>query len=194
MEGLTYLAADYPADVEGTLKALQRADDPVFEILCQWPDAVLVEFNDNLSSEVMTGFIRRYGKDYYAQRNQQLHLAGKLVSVHIDGTLRGLLRMLGELGFDCAEGITPLPTGDVDIQDLRALAGESMRLWGGLPGAIFSPTFPTEDFCRVAVHALEVCRRDPRLILGTGDLFPPDGILERIRWVSDLVESRGTYL
>jgi len=189
VEGMSCLLADYPEDIETAVKALELADDPVYEVLCSWPDAPLVEFNDNLSSEVMTGLVRRFGLESYARRIKQLHAAGKLVSVHIDGTLRGLLQLFAGLGFDCAEGITPLPCGDVDVRDLRRLAGPGIRLWGGLPGAIFSPTFPEADFRRAVLRVLETCRQDPRFILGTGDLLPPDGTLERVRWVSSLVES-----
>ncbi|MGA2765348.1 MAG: hypothetical protein ABSG17_18530 [Spirochaetia bacterium] len=189
VEGLSYLLADCPTDVEAALRALEAADDPVFEILCRWPHAPLVELNDNLSSEVMTGLVRRFGMETYARRAAELHAAGKLVSVHIDGTLRGLLPLFAELGFDCMEGLTPLPTGDVDIRDLRRLAGPGIRLWGGLPGALFSPTFPEKEFRKAVIHALQVCGQDPRFILGIGDLLPPDGILGRVKWVSELVES-----
>jgi hypothetical protein len=191
VEGLSFLLADYPEEVETSLDALEQADEPVFQVLCGWPDAPLVEFNDNLSSEVMTGLVRRFGMESYRQRIGQLHGAGKLVSVHIDGTLRGLLQLFGGLGFDCAEGITPLPAGDVDVQDLRRLAGPGLRLWGGLPGAIFSPTFPQGAFRRAVLRALDACRRDPRFILGIGDLLPPDGLLDRVRWVSSVVEPGG---
>ncbi|HVP18759.1 MAG TPA: hypothetical protein VMU36_07165 [Spirochaetia bacterium] len=190
VECLSFLLADCPAEVEGALKVLTDADDPVFEILCRWPCAPLVEMNDNLSSEVMAGLVRRFGMQTYARRASELHAAGKLVSVHIDGTLRGLLPLFPGLGFDCMEGLTPLPAGDLDIQDLRVLAGPNIRLWGGLPGAIFSPTFPEEEFRRAVAHALDVVRKDHRFILGIGDLLPPDGILDRVKWVSSLVEMK----
>jgi len=193
VEALSYLLADFPREVEATLKVLDEADNSIFETLCRWPNGQIVEFNDNLSSEVMTGLIRRFGKDNYARRIESLHAAGKFVSVHIDGTLKGLLELFGQLGFDCAEGITPQPTGDVDIKDLRSLAGPRIVLWGGLPGATFSPTFPEEDFRHVVLHAIDVCRRDPRFILGIGDILPPDGILDRVKWVGELVESEGGY-
>jgi len=69
----------------------------------------------------------------------------------------------------------------------RELAGRpDLVLWGGLPGAIFSRSFPEKRFLALVREVLDAWAGTP-FILGTADQVPPDGDIERCRMVSEIM-------
>ena len=187
---LTYLVADAPEAVQETVTALENAADGAFAALLGC-DAPWVEFADNLSGEVITPFFKRFQYDYYLRRLAQLHGAGKLVGVHLDGTMRGILPLLVEVGMDFIESITPRPTGDVGVEELRDLAGPRVILWGGIPGAMFAPPFTEAMMRRQVDKILEYHWPSANFILASADQVPPNGDMELVRKVGEWVEEMG---
>jgi hypothetical protein len=183
------LYADHREELEAMMKALEEFDDPIFDIIRASPCTV-VEFPENLSAEV-TGrrFFETYNAPLYARRNAALHRAGKKTSIHNDGSLRGTFDLLGPVGFDVIEAVTPAPVGDIPLEELRRAAGPGVVLWGGLPGALFSPCYSDEQFESHLQAAVRCFRNDGRCVLGVADQVPPDGLLERVRRVREVVEA-----
>lgn len=184
VEKTVELVMDYPDEFAECVSRIEQAQLPVFEILARSPAKVVV-FPDNISSEVAGFFFRDYNLPYYQRLNKILHDAGKLTAIHIDGTLKPCLSMLREAGFDIAEAVTPAPVGDVPLSELRRIAGEDIIIWGGLPGALFTPQFTQQQF---EDHVREFLRiKDDRFVLGVADQVPPDGIWERVRSVREMI-------
>jgi len=184
---LAYLVADAPEELEVTLEALGRAADGAYEAIlgCDTP---FVELPDNLSGEVVTSLFERYQFDYYVARIEPLHAAGKKVGTHLDGTMRGILPLLVATGLDFIESITPKPTGDVAVEDLRDLAGPEIILFGGIPGAMFAPPFSADDMRRQVELVIEHHWEGGKFILGVADQVPPDGDMSLVRLAGDLCE------
>ena len=182
----TFIAEDAPREFEKALERMRRAEDRVYEIICDSP-AELVEIPDNLSSEAVGGLFRRYSFDYYVQRVKQLHAAGKKVGVHLDGTIAGLLPQLAATGLDWVESLVPAPVGDVAVEDLRAYANETLVLWGGVPGAMFGPAYTPDQVLEHVRRILEVHGSAGRFILASADQVPPDGDIELVRMIADFV-------
>ena len=110
-------------------------------------------------------------------------------AVHLDGTVRGLLPQLIATGFDAIEALTPKPGGDLEIEEIRDLAGDSpVILWGGVPGILFAPPF---TWVRVGEHVARVvaCWGHRPFVLGVADQVPPDGEIGYCRRIADLVGS-----
>jgi hypothetical protein len=104
--------------------------------------------------------------------------------------VRGLLPKLAATGIDAIEALTPQPVGDVAVEEMRRLAGSStVILWGGLPGAMFAPPFTWEDLKGQVERTLSSWRGTP-FILGTADQVPPNGNIDFVRQISDLVIER----
>jgi len=184
---LAYLAADAPEELEATLHALGRAADGAYEAIlgCDTP---FVELPDNLSGEVVTSLFERYQFDYYLARIAPLHAAGKKVGTHLDGTMHGILPLLVKTGLDFIESITPKPTGDVAVEDLRELAGPDLILFGGMPGALLSRIYTEEDVRRQVAQIVEHHWEDGKFILGVADQVPPDADMSRLPMITDLLE------
>lgn len=187
-----YALHDAPQEIERTLEVLAAADDPIYEAICGAP-APLVYFGENITGEVVSPkLFEKYYAPYYRQRVPQLHAAGKFIFVHVDGTFRKVLAPLAATGVDCAQSLTPAPVGDVPVAEMRAVAESAdLILWGGVPAAFFSPLYPEEALRDIVLECLRCYRDDDRFMLCVCDQVPPDGIIDRVRLVSDLVEEHG---
>lgn len=191
LETTLELLAEARPELERTFAAMERADDPIFAIIADGP-CLYVEFPENLSAEI-TGrrLMRTYCLPYWRTRIQQLHDAGKLVGIHNDGTLRGSLDLLIEAGFDVVESATPAPVGDMSLQEISETASGRIIVWGGLPGALFSPLYADamfEDFVR---EALATFPRGSGFVLGVADQVPPDARFDRVCRVREIVDACG---
>jgi len=182
-----YMVHDEPQAVADTLAAIDQSNDAAFDAAASSP-AELFHFCDNLDSAASAGLFDELMADYYSRRLEQLHRAGKFAVVHLDGTVRGLLPKLAACGFDGVESITPAPVGDVEIEDLRALAGHPRTiLWGGIPGAMFCPPWTRSDVVAQTERLLDALWEDGRLVVGSADQVPPNGDIAFCRAVADTI-------
>ena len=190
VENLAYLIADVPEEVGKTLAVLEEVNRRAFQFAIQGKPP-LVHLPDNLSSENSAGYFDRYMRGYYEKRLAELHEAGIPAAVHLDGTVRSLLPKLSEVGFDSVESLTPKPVGDVDVAELRTLAGrKEFIIWGGIPGAMFAHPFTKKDMREHVSRVLEVCGHEP-FILASADQIPPNGEIGWCEMISEMVENFG---
>ena len=177
-------------EFDETIQVMCEVDDPIYDAIEDSP-ARFVYFGENLSSDIISPtMFNTYVAPYYRRRTSQLHSACKLIYVHIDGTLRGLLPLLRGTGVDCAQSLTPAPMGDLAVTQLRKIAGEGIVLWGGLPGALFSRVYPVETLMAILDEILNSYSDDRRFIVGVADQVPPDGEIQRARMITDVIESK----
>jgi len=169
------------------LEVMYSSDDPIYEFIVESP-ARFVYFGENLSSDVISPkYFEEYYKDYYTKRVSILHRAKKFIYLHIDGKLRGLLPLLASTGIDCAQSLTPYPAGDLKVNELRKVAGDNIILWGGLPGIFFSSAYKPDLLMNLLKEILDLCKKDHKFIIGVADQVPPDGDIQRVKLVSNIV-------
>ncbi len=180
-----YLLMDHPDEMRQAMTYLAEQEQPVIEAVCELAPP-LVHFPDNLTSETFTGLFDEHMACHYQRRIQTLHEAGICTAVHLDGTVRGLLPKLAAVGLDAIEALTPQPVGDVKVDDMRTLAGNSsVALWGGIPGAMFAPPFSWPDMKAHAEHLL-ACWNGQPFVVGVADQIPPNGQIEFCRQLADI--------
>ena len=176
---------DQPAVIERYIETCSAADDAMYAVLCQSPTPIL-NFGENIDHYMDPPTIwRKYLAPYYHKRNAQLKAAGKFTHIHVDGAMQRLIGDIRESPFDGIEACTPLPQGDVSIAEIKAALGDKVLL-DGIPAVYFLSTFDFADI-RACVQEL-VDRFYPHLILGISDEIPPDGDIERVRRVGELVQ------
>jgi hypothetical protein len=187
IENTMTIYIDHTDEFEDIMERLEQSEDEIFKIICASP-AQYVEFPENISSEI-TGknFFLKYNKPYYERRNKELHKSGKFTGIHIDGTLKSCLPLLADCGFDAAEAVTPAPVGDVRLEDLRKIAGDNIIIWGGLPGALFSPLYDEDVFESHLVKTIDTAKKDGSFVIGVADQVPPDGMLSRVKKVREFI-------
>ncbi|NLX03965.1 MAG: hypothetical protein GXY33_02350 [Phycisphaerae bacterium] len=183
-----YLLMDHEELVGRIFDLLDAQEQPILDAVCQ-AKPPLVHFPDNLSGDNLAGLFDLHMADRYRRRLDRLHEAGIRVAVHLDGVVRPLLPKLAALGFDAVEALTPAPVGDVTLEDLRPLAGsDRVVLWGGLPGAMFAPPFAWSDL-RAHLDKLLACWRGTPFVIGVADQVPPDGDIEFVKRISELLKT-----
>jgi len=183
----TFLSVDAPDLFADVLRELDRLHDPAYEALAEYAPPV-VHFADNISGDNVGSFWDAHMAPVYRRRIEQLHAAGIVCVIHNDGAVRPVLGRIAEVGFDGAEALTPAPVGDVEPAKLRELAGrDDFVLWGLVPGAMFPPTWTEDAFRDYVRRVLDEC--EGPMILGSADQIPPDGDVQRVRLVADLIAS-----
>ncbi|MCL5772013.1 MAG: hypothetical protein M1479_07050, partial [Actinobacteria bacterium] len=130
---------------------------------------------------------------YEEKWNEKIKAKGKYSFIHMDGYLKGLLKEVSEAKFSVIEAMTPKPVGDINIDEFSNYVKSDSIMWGGIPGALFTPSTSNEYFEEFVKKVIGVMISEPRYVLGIADQIPPDGIIERVKIVSDLVERYGIY-
>ena len=188
IENAVYLLMDHEKTVRDILRTMEEQEAPVLDAVCRLAPPLL-HFPDNLTSDNYTPFFDRFMATPYRRRLERLHAAGVACAVHLDGTVAGLLPKLTDVGFDAVEALTPQPCGDVDVADMRRLAGcDRTILWGGVPGAMFAPPHTWSDMKRHVQRTLD-CWRGTPFVLGVADQVPPDGDIDFCLRIAELVQS-----
>jgi len=186
--GATYLMLDAPELFAEVLNELDRLADPVYDALVEYAP-VVVHFPDNISGEIVASFWDEHMAPVYRRRLDRLHAAGIICAIHNDGTVANILKRIAGTGFDGAEALTPKPVGDIELAQMRDLAGrDDFILWGMVPGAMFSRTWHEDAFCHHVEQVLDTCTGP--MILGTADQVPPDGDIRRVKLASNILHKR----
>jgi hypothetical protein len=192
------IAADAPDELAGTLAAVRGAHDVAAGLALSSPAEVLM-IPENLSSEVVgPRFYERYMREYHETWCSEIAAAGKYSCIHLDGTLKGLLRQVASAGFTFVEAMTPAPVGDLEVERWAEWCGQEGAnartvFWGGLPGVYFTEQVSDAEFERHVKAVLGVMASVPRYVLGVADQVPPDGLERRIRRVAELADEYGRY-
>ena len=194
IENLLTAYMDAPEEFEETIRVMKRSLDAAVEIAAESPAEILM-IPENLSSEVVgVNFFEMFMKDIQTDWVGKIHQAGKYSTIHIDGTLRGLLRQEAAVGYTFIEAMTPAPTGDLKVSEWAGyLRGTDCVAWGGVPGAFFTENVSDEEFDHHVIETLEIMRGNPKYVLGVADQVPPNGTERRIRRVRELVDTHGKY-
>jgi len=184
-EKTVYMMYDHPALIQHYVEVASEADNTLYEVLYQSPVQIL-NLGENIDATMDPPPLwSEHLVPYYCQRVEQLHAAGKFVHIHVDGTMKPLLPYLMDCPWDGIEAATPVPQGDVTLEEIKGALGDRVLL-DGIPALYFLPSFSTETLIECVKRVVELFY--PRLVLGISDEIPPDGDIERVRLVGELVQ------
>ena len=184
-EATIYALADRPDLIQHYIEVATRADDRMYQVLLSSPVPIL-NLGENIDACLNSPPIfQRYHLPYYRMRVEQIKTSGKFVHIHMDGSLKPLLPFLRQVPWDGIEAATPVPQGDVTLEELKEAMG-NLVLLDGIPALYFLPHYPEEALVECVKRIVELFY--PRLILGISDELPPDGDIERVKLVGQLVE------
>ncbi len=180
--GLTALY-EYPREMESLISAINETDDPLLDVLCMSPIEI-INFGDNVHQALCAPpLFEKWMLPEYQRRNERLHAASKKTYPHWDGDCRQLLPYARDCGFDGFEAITPVPQGDVTLEEVRDTLGDRIMI-DGIPCTDFLPSEPVESLIANTRKCIEYFA--PNLVLGISDELSPVGDIERVRMVSEI--------
>lgn len=176
---------EMPLEMEGLIRAVNESDDAILDAVCACPIEI-INFGDNVHQALCPPPVfKKWVMPEYLRRNERLHAAGKKTYPHWDGDCKQLLPYAQDCGFDGYEAITPVPQGDVTIEDMRD-ALDGLILLDGIPCTDFLRTEPIESLIANTRKCIEYFH--PRLVLGISDELSPVGDIERVRLVAQIAE------
>lgn len=178
-----------PEIIDHFIRIIEENDSKMEKIVRESPYRI-VNFADNIHHDLCSPpLFRKYMLPNYQERTQEMHSAGKFCISHWDGYIGNLLSFVKETGLDALECVTPLPQGDVTLEQIHE-ALDGMVLMDGIPALLFLPWISNEELRDYARKVIEMFY--PKLILGIGDLLPPNGDLEKVKVVGEVVEEYAT--
>lgn len=186
VEQTVYALADYPETVEQYFEALHDSQMKLIDVINASPIQI-INFGDNVHSGTLSpALFEKYVLPEYKIRCEKLHQAGKFVHAHFDGDNRGLMEYYQQTGLDGIEAITPIPQGDVTLEEVHKYLGDNMFLIDGIPAVYFDREFSEEVLVDCVYKILRLFA--PGLILGISDEISSSGDIERVRLVGKIVE------
>jgi hypothetical protein len=194
LDQFIYVLNDHREEVEDLMKVIDDSYDQLYEEIISSGMVRIINFGENIHDHLFSpAYFEKYLIPFYEKRSGQLRKAGIFTHIHIDGYFKSLLKYLKYLPFDGCEALTPLPQGDVSLEEMKEHIGDKVLL-DGLPAVLFSPEIypsrePLEEFTEKIIKMFH-----PRLVLGVSDEVPEGGgeeALERVRWVANYCKSFG---
>lgn len=186
LEDLIFALADCRKEVEETMQVIDAAYDRLYEQLTGSGKLQILNFGENLHEQLMSPkYFERYFFPFYEKRVGQLRQAGIFTHVHLDGFFHHLLPYLRHLPFDGLEALTPVPQGDVTLEEMKEHIGDKVLL-DGIPAVYFLPTYSREELMACVEKVVDLFH--PRLVLGVSDEVPEGADEEailRLQMVSD---------
>jgi hypothetical protein len=172
-------------NVENLLRVFDENDDERFALIRRTPFK-LINFGDNIDEGLCSPpLFRRYMIPYYKRRTKELHQAGKYCTSHWDGKVKRLLPYIKETGLDGLECVPPLPQGNVTLEELKEALGDKI-LVDGIPAINFLPFVKKDELKTFVDNLLRIF--SPNIIVGISDMLPPDGDIEKVRMISEMIK------
>jgi uroporphyrinogen-III decarboxylase len=175
---------EMPKETAHLLHAINESDEALLDMLCACPIEI-INFGDNVHQAMCPPpLFREFVMPQYQRRNERLRAAGKKTYPHWDGDCGQLLPYARDCGFEGIEAITPLPQGDVTLEQVRDALGDRILL-DGIPCTDFLFGTHIESLLENTHKCIEYFH--PHLVLGISDEISPVGDIERVRKVSEIV-------
>ena len=170
LENLIYALVDAHQEVEDVMKAIDEAYDSLYEELISYGRIKIINFGENIDAQLLSpAYFEQYLIPFYEKRSNQLRKHGIYTHIHIDGSFKPILKFLKDLPFDGLEALTPLPQGDVSIEEMKEHIGDKILL-DGIPAVLFLSTYPEEELMACVEKLVKLFH--PRLVLGISDELP----------------------
>ena len=189
-----YQLADYTQEVEHLLAVMTEVQRE-----CLWPllaesPAPLLQHGVHLSSQFTPPhFFEKYVLPYYEEFMPLMHDHGKALAMHADNDVSRILELLERAGWDMVECFVTAPMVPLTLEQARAAWGNRVIMWGGLPSLLLSPSVKEEEFRAYMDQLFKTIAPGDAFILGVADNVMPDSLIDRVAWVSEIVEERGWY-
>lgn len=181
----SYALADYPKAVRKYSDALEYSHVGLMEVINNCPIDI-INYGDNLHDGYLPPHIfEEYVLPVYQNRGQFLHKGGKFTCSHWDGDVKRILQYAKECELDGIEAITPIPQGDVSLEEVKDALGD-MYLIDGIAAILFDDYYTEEDLTKQVKEVISLFA--PNLILGISDEISSTGDIERIRLVGRIVD------
>lgn len=185
-EGTLYAYFDDKPMIDSLCRTIDETEEQIIDVLCGSPIPI-INYGDNIDHNFLRPeMFEEYILPAYQRRSEKFRNAGKFTHAHWDGSIKNLLPYAQQTGLDGIEALTPIPQGDITIEEMKEALGDNMVLLDGIPMTCFLPHEPIEELDSYTRRIIELFA--PNLILGVSDEPSPVCDIERVRRVVDIVK------
>ncbi len=186
VENTIYALADNRQMVEHLIQVINETDEQMLNIVAESPIPI-INFGDNVDHHFLPpSLYERYVEPEYQRRAEFFRSAGKFTHAHWDGHIKLLLPYAKRSGLDGIEALTPVPQGDITIDEMKEALGD-MILLDGIPMTYFLPYEENEELEKVTREIIK--KFSPNLILGISDEPSPVCDIEKVRLVAEILRT-----
>lgn len=176
---------DYPDEMADLMDVMHERNKEYYRIAAAGPGQVVRPMEDTSSKLTSPAMYTEHAVGHLKDYADICHEHGKVFIVHMCGHLGDMLDVIARVPLDGIEAITPPPTGDADLSEMRRRLGDIFLL-----GGVDPTTYATleADALRPRVAALlERMKGDGRLILGHEEI-PVTAKLDNVLAIGELIE------
>jgi hypothetical protein len=138
-------------------------------------------------------FFRKYQLAHFQDFADRLHARGKKLVGHADADTSRLIELLKESGYDVLETFVTAPMVPITLAQARAVLGTDVVIWGGVPSVILGEPYSDETFEAYMRDLFRTIAPGDACILGVADNVMAESKLERLAFISQMVEEYGDY-
>ena len=192
IETTLYHLHDHKHEMEGLFNFMQIRHKESYTILAKSPAVIIIDYEDTSTSCLSPSLYEEYCIKEIDEYADIAHQKSKIFITHMCGLLKGLVHLIGKGKMDGIDSLSPLPTGDLDAAEARAILGEEKIIIGGISPPFLK--FSSPDVIRSFIKDL-LTRMSPgkNFILSTGDATPYGTPLENLKAVTETIKEFGRY-
>ena len=192
-ETFYYELHDHPSRLERLIEAITEQQWQVLGLAAGSP-AQIIEVGGNYDEQLTPPPIfDRFFARFYQEARQALDSHGKILVVHGDSEMIGLLKSLRDCGVQVVESLTLKPMTSIDVAETRGLWKDRVAMWGGIPCVMLTPDYSDEEYIECLDRLFQAVAPGDRFILGFGDNVPTNGLLSRIVMTAQYWAEHGQY-
>lgn len=192
IEKFYYFLQDYPNELKEILETMYKKDIEAVKIIAKSPADFAIIWEDTGTSLYSVKIFKEIIAPILKKFSEILHNEGKSVALHSCGLLNDLIEIINDINIDILESVTPFPTGNITMVDLRKRLNKDTIILGGIdPNTIVSDN---KDHLKAYVKELLLNMKPAgNFILANGDALPANTPIENLVLIHDLVEQYGYY-
>ena len=186
--------ADYPNEVEHLMAVMTEVHrERLWPILANSPGKLFLHGQHLSTQFTPPRLFAKYVLPYCEQLMPLMHAQGMSVAMHADNDTSMIAELIERAGWDMVESFVTAPMVPLTLERAREVWGDRVILWGGLPSLLLAPSFPEDEFRSYMRQLLKIIAPGDAFILGVADNVMPDSVIDRVAWVSEMLEERGQY-
>lgn len=192
-QGFYYEMADNRARVERLIASLTERQREILALARRCP-AEAIEVGANYDEHITPPPVfEAFFAPFYREARRTLDAAGRILVIHGDGDMDGLLPLLRDCGVGVVEALTPAPMTGIRVRRAREAWKGDVTLWGGVASVALTEAFTERQFEEHLEDLFDAVAPGDRFILGFGDNVPTDALFHRVERTADFWRRNGRY-
>jgi len=190
IQNFHYLLHDRPKEMMELMKKMHQKNLEACQLVADSPAEVVIIYENTSTSYMSPYMFNKYCIDHLNEYTGILHQRGKIVLIHMCGTLKAIAEDVGKGNYDGISDMAPPPTGDLELVEAKKKWGDRKVIVGGIDATSFVSLKPHELKEHVW-HTLDQLPDYRGVILGSGDVVPMGTPMENLKAITQAVKEYG---